>query len=66
MVGFILDLLGHPVTAHLGISRSILAHSQNLSSLLSCICNDFNLLAIATKSSAYAADDILIFYVPKV
>ena len=66
VMGFILDLLGHPVTAHLGIMRFILADSQNLSNLFSCICNDFSLLAIATKSSAYAADEISILDVPKV
>ena len=65
-MGFILDLLGHPITAHLGIPRSNPAHSQNLSNVLSCICNDFSLLAIATKSSAYAADEILTLKVPKV
>ena len=65
-MGFIFDLLGHPVTAHLGIPRSIPAHSQNLSSLFSCICSDANLLAIAAKSSAYAADEIVTLDVPKV
>ena len=65
-MGFILDLLGHPVIAHLGIPRSIPAHSQNLSNLFSCICNDFSLLAIAAKSSAYVADEILTLEVPKV
>jgi hypothetical protein len=66
VMGFILDLLGHPVTAHLDIPRSIPAHSHNLSSLLSCICNDFSLLAIVAKSSAYAADEIFTLDVPKV
>jgi hypothetical protein len=65
-MGFILDLLGHPVTAHLGVPRSIHAHLQNLSSLFSCICIEFSLLAMAAKLSAYAADEILIFEVPKV
>jgi hypothetical protein len=66
VMGFILDLLGHPVTAHLGIPRSIPAHSQNLSNLLSWICNDVSLLAIAAKSSAYVADEIFTLDVPKV
>ena len=65
-MGFILDLLGHPVTAHLGIPRSIPAHSHNLFNLFSCTCNDFSLLAIAAKSSVYAADEILTLDVPKV
>ena len=65
-MGFVLDLLGHPVTAHLGIPRSIPAHSHNLSSLFSCVCNDSNLLAIVARSSAYAADAHLILDVPKV
>ena len=65
-MGFILDLFGHPVTAHLGIPRSIPAHSQNLSSLFSCVCSDSNLLAIVARSSAYAADEILTLDVPKV
>ena len=59
VVGWSLDLFGHPIIAHLDIPRSILAHSQNLSSLLSCICSVFNLLAIAARSSTSAADAIL-------
>ena len=66
VVGLSLDLFGHPVTAHLGIPWSIPAHSQNLSSLLSCVCSDSSLLAIAARSSKYAAEDILILDVPKV
>ena len=65
-MGFILDLLGHPVTAYLDIPRFIPGHSQNLSNLFSCACNDFSLLAIVAKSSAYAADVIFTFDVPKV
>ena len=57
-MGLILDLFGHRVTAHLGIPRSMPAHSQDLSSLLSCICRDFSLLAMIAKSSAYAAEEI--------
>ena len=63
---FILDLLGHLVTTHLDIPRSIPAHSHNLSSLFSCICNDFSLLAIVAKSSAYVTDEIFTLDVPKV
>ena len=65
-MGFILELLGHPVTAHLGIPRSIPAHSQKLSNLFTCVCNDFNLLVIAAKVLVYAADEILTLDVPKV
>ena len=56
----------HPVIAHLGIPRSIHAHSQNLSCLLSCVCSVSSLLAIAARSSAYAVDEILTLDVPKV
>ena len=42
------------------------AHSQNLSSLLSCVCSDFNLLAIAAKSSAYVVEEIFTLDVPNV
>jgi hypothetical protein len=59
VVGLSLDLFGHPVTAHFGIPRSILAHSQNLSSLFSCVCSVSSLLAIAARLFAYAADEIL-------
>jgi hypothetical protein len=58
VVGLNLDLFGHPVTAHFGMPRSIPAHSQNLSSLFNCVCNVSSLLAIAARSSAYAADEI--------
>ena len=50
----------------MGIARSIPAHSQNLSSLFSCVCSDLSLLAIAARSFAYAADEILTLDVPKV
>ena len=66
VMGFILDLFGQPVTAHLGIPRSIPVHSQNLSNLFNCICNDVSLLAIAAKSSTYAADEILTLDGPEV
>ena len=66
VMGFSLDLFGHPVTAHLDIPISIPAHSQNLSNLFSCVCSDSSLLAISARSSAYAADEILILDVPKV
>ena len=35
LVGFVFDLFGQSVTAHFGIPRFILAHSQYLSSLSS-------------------------------
>ena len=60
-----MDLFGYPVIAHLGIPRSIPAHLQDLSSLLSCVSSVSSLLAIAAKSSAYAADEIFILDVPK-
>ena len=66
IVGLSLDLFGYPVTAHLGIHRSIPAHSQNLSSLFNYICSDSSLLAIAARSSAYDADEILTLDVPNV
>jgi hypothetical protein len=66
VMGFSLDVLGHPITAHLGISRSIPAHLQNLSSLFTCVCSDSSLLAIAARSSVYVADEILPLDVPKV
>ena len=64
-MGWSLDLFGHPVTAHLGIPRSIHVHAQNLSSLLSWVYSVSSLLAIAARSSAYAADEILTLDVPK-
>ena len=65
-MGLSLDLFGHPVTAHLGIPRSIPTHSQNLSSLFSCVCSVSSLLAIVARSSAYDVEEILILDVPKV
>ena len=65
-MGFILDLLAHPVSAHLGIPRSIPAHLHTLSSLFSCVCIDAKLLAIATKYSVYDAHEIVTLRVPKV
>ena len=65
VIGFILDLLRDPVTAYLDIPIFILAHSQNLSNLFSCVCKIFNLLAIAAKSSTYATDEILTLDVPR-
>ena len=58
VVGCSLDLFGHPIIAHLEMPRSIPAQVRNLSGLLSCVCNVSSLLAIAARSSAYAADDI--------
>jgi hypothetical protein len=66
LFGCILDLFGHPVTAHFVTPKSMPAHSQNLSILFSCICNDFVLFDIAARSSAYAAELIVISDVPKV
>ena len=66
VMGLSLDLFGHPVTAHLGVPRSIPAHLQNLSILFSCVCSVSSLLAIAARSSAYVADEILTLNVPKV
>ena len=66
VVGCSLNLFGHPIITHLGIPRFIPAHVQNLSSLLSCVWSVSNLLAIAVRSSAYAADEILTLEVPKV
>ena len=65
VVGLSLDLFGHPVTAHFGIPRSILAYSQNLFNLFNCLCSVSSLLAIAARSSAYAVDEILTLDVPK-
>ena len=42
------------------------AQSQNLSSLLSCICNDFDMLAIAARSSTYVVEGIFTLDVPNV
>ena len=63
---FILDLFGHPVTTHFDIPRSIPAHSQYLSNLFNCACNDMSLLVIAARSSAYATELIVVLDVPKV
>ena len=61
-----MDLLGHPVMAHFCTSKSIPAHSQNLSSLFNCICSDWRLFVIAARSSAYAAELMVSFDVPNV
>ena len=61
-----MDLLGQPIIAHLGIPRSMSAHSQYLSSLFSCVCSDGSLLVITARSSAYAAKLIVVFDVPNV
>ena len=52
------DLVRHLVIAHFGIPRSILAHSQNLSNLFSCICSDVNLFAIIARFPVYVAEFI--------
>ena len=66
IVGLSLDLFGYLVIAHLGIPRSIPVHSQNLPNLFSYVYNVSSLLAIATRSYEYAADEILTLDVPKV
>ena len=53
-------LFGHPLIAHFVIPKSILAHSQYLSSLFSCVCNDVSLFAIIARSFAYVAEFIVI------
>ena len=49
---FSFDLLGHPVTGHLGMPRFIPAHLQYLSSLFNWNWRDVKLLDIAARSSA--------------
>ena len=56
--GFSFALLGHPVIAHLGMPRSICAHSQNLSNLSSWVWRDVALLDRMARSSAYVAEFI--------
>jgi hypothetical protein len=55
----IFDLLGHPVIAHLGMPKSIPAHSQNLSSLFSWSWRDAILLARVFRSFAYYATEFI-------
>jgi hypothetical protein len=55
IVGDSLDLFGQPVMAYLFIPRSMPAHLQYLSILLSCVWIYVMLLKMTTKSSAYAA-----------
>ena len=57
---FILDLFEHPMIAHFGILRSIPIHSQNFSTLFSCVCSDVSLFATIAKSTTYAAKFIVI------
>ena len=64
--GLVFFLFGHPVMAHFDTPRSIPAHSQYLSNLFSCIWIECNLVVMAAKSSAYAAELIVILDVPKV
>ena len=64
--GLSFDLLGHPVIAHLGMPRSIPAHSQNLSILSIWVWRDVTLLAKAAKSSTYTTEFILVLEVLKV
>ena len=66
VIWFTLDLLGHPVTAHFDIPRSIPTHSQYLSIIFSCGCIDVSLLVMVAKSYAYAIELIVNLDVPKV
>ena len=66
MVGFSLDLLGHPITTHFGTPTSIPVHLQYLSILSSCVCIASSLLVMAARSSAKAAEFMVICDVPKV
>ena len=65
LFGYILDLFGQPVMAHLVTPKSMPAHSQNLSILFSCVCIDCGLLVSAARSSVYAAELTVICDVPK-
>lgn len=50
------DLLGHLVIVHLGMPKSILAHSQNLSSLFCWSWRNVTLLARVVRSFAHVAE----------
>ena len=56
----------YPVIAHFVILRSILAHSQYLSSLFNWGCIVVSLFAIIARSFAYATVFIVILEVPSV
>ena len=66
MVGLVFDLFGQPVIAHLLTPRSIPAHLQYFSSLLSWVCIDCRLFEMAAKSSAYVAELMVTLDVPSV
>jgi hypothetical protein len=66
LIGLMFDLFGHPVMAHFGTPRSIPAHSQYLSILLSYFCIDCKLFVIMARSSAYAAELMVSLEVPSV
>ena len=52
--------------AHFVIHKSILAHSQYLSSLFSWDCSDVSLFVIIARSLAYGAVFIVISDVPSI
>ena len=64
--GFVFDLFGHPMMAHFGTPKSILAQLQYLSNFLSCVYIDWKFLVITAKSSAYVAKLIVSLDVPNV
>ena len=63
---FVFDLFGHSITTHLGILKSMLAHSHYLSSLFSWTCIDWRLFVMAARSFVYATKLIVRLDVPKV
>ena len=65
-VGFILDLSGHPVTAHFWTPTSMPNHLQNLSILFNYICRDWSLLAKPARSLTFAAELSVTLDDPKV
>ena len=62
--GLVFDLLGHPVMAHFCTPRSIPAHSQYLSNFVNWVCIDCSLFEMIARSSAYAAELMIILDVP--
>ena len=66
VIWLILDLLGHPVTAHFDIPKLIPAHSQYLFIYFSCDCIDVSLLVTVARSFAYATKLTVDLGVPKV
>ena len=51
---FILGLIGHHVTTHFDITKSIFSMSQYFSNSFNCNCNDVSLLVIGARFFAYA------------